>query len=131
MNPTFDFEKFRDEALSAPPISLEFDEALHSRPPKKRPSRAVYLPLPAKFAIALVMSTGWMGISVWLSMAWLHDLGLVIGRPLAFYLVAFIAYVPGFMNAFLMVSLLMDRRPPRARAVRLPGVTVLVPCYNE
>jgi len=130
MSPTVDFEKFRDEALPQPALSLEIDRAERSRPPQ-RPSRLAYIPLPVKFTIALTLAMAWMGLSIWLSLAWLHDLSRTIGRPLAFYLVAFIAYVPGFMNAFLIVSLLLDRRPPRAKAERLPGVTVLVPCYNE
>ena len=130
MNPTVDFEKFRDEILSHPALSLEDDEGeIHRRP--GRPPRPIYIPLPIKFAIASAMATSWMVLSIWLSLSWLHELGQLIGRPLAFYFVAFIAYIPGFMNAFLMVSLLLDRRPPRARAERLPGVTVLVPCYNE
>ena len=50
---------------------------------------------------------------------------------MALFLVGFIAYVPGFMNAFLIASLLLDKRPPRSRPATLPGVTVLVSCYNE
>ncbi|MES2253700.1 MAG: glycosyltransferase family 2 protein [Pseudomonadota bacterium] len=130
MNPTVDFEKYRDEVLSGSAISFEVDDVRPLGPPGRTP-RSAYIPLPVKFAIALTMATGWMVLSIWLSLAWLHDLGQLIGRPLALYFVAFIAYLPGFMNAFLMVSLLLDRRPPRARAERLPGVTVLVPCYNE
>jgi biofilm PGA synthesis N-glycosyltransferase PgaC len=130
MNPTFDFEKIRDETLSQPALSLEIEETARSRRPR-RPSKSVYIPLPLKFAIASTIATSWMVLSIWFSLAWLHDLGQLIGRPLAFYFVAFIAYIPGFMNAFLMASLLLDRRPPRARAEHLPGVTVLVPCYNE
>ena len=85
----------------------------------------------AKFVIAFAIATAWMVLSIYLSLAWLHDLSQTIGHPLALFLVTFIAYVPGFMNAFLMASLLMDRRPARATPTHLPGVTVLVPCYNE
>jgi poly-beta-1,6-N-acetyl-D-glucosamine synthase len=130
VNPAFDFEEIRDEVLSRQPISLDLHD-VERLPGRRRPSRLAYITLPVKFTIAFTLATLWMALSVWLSLAWLHDLGQLIGRPLALYLIAFIAYAPGFMNAFLMVSLLLDRRPPRAKAERLPGVTVLVPCYNE
>lgn len=94
-------------------------------------NRLVYIPIPVKFTLALLAASAWMGISIWLSLWWLDDLGQLVGRPLALFVIAFVAYVPGFMNAFLISSLLLDRRPPRARLMHLPGITVLVPCYNE
>jgi poly-beta-1,6-N-acetyl-D-glucosamine synthase len=131
MNPTVNFEEFRDSIQSQPVIPIAGDGfALEDRPPR-RPSRLIYIPIPVKFTIALVTATVWMALSIWLSLSWLHDLSQQIGLPLALYLIAFVAYIPGFMNAFLIASLLLDRRPPRAQAERLPGVTVLVPCYNE
>jgi len=45
--------------------------------------------------------------------------------------VTFIAYVPGFMNAFMVSTLVSDRRPPRKLLYAYPGVTVLVACFNE
>jgi biofilm PGA synthesis N-glycosyltransferase PgaC len=130
MNPIVDFENVRVEAFSRTTVLLDTHK-VEIRAPRHGRRRFPYLSIPAKFTIALVLATIWAAISIWLSLAWLHDLGQLIGQPLALYLVSFIAYVPGFMNAFLMVSLLLDRRPPRAKAERLPGVTVLVPCYNE
>jgi hypothetical protein len=94
-------------------------------------NRLIYIPIPVKFTLALLAASAWMGISIWLSLWWLDDLGQLVGRPLALFVIAFVAYVPGFMNAFLISSLLLDRRPPRARLMHLPGITVLVPCYNE
>lgn len=130
MNPTVNFEEVRDQIQPQPIISMAGEGITFDRPPRC-PSRLAYIPVPVKFAIALAMATAWMGLSIWLSLTWLHNLGQEIGLPLALYLIVFIAYVPGFMNAFLITSLLMDRRPPRASPERLPGVTVLVPCYNE
>src|SRR3546814_5259505 len=46
-------------------------------------------------------------------------------------LITFIAYVPGFMNAFLISTILLDRRPVRRVPMHYPPVTVLVACYNE
>jgi biofilm PGA synthesis N-glycosyltransferase PgaC len=47
------------------------------------------------------------------------------------FIVALIAIIPGFMNAFLVSSLLLDRRPARRRQVRYPGISVLIAAYNE
>ena len=127
MKPALDFQEVRDDAVAGALFDLD-QPKLRTR---RRTQSFGYLPVRAKFAIALFIASAWMGISIWLSLNWLNELGRTIGRLPALYLVSFIAYVPGFMNAFLMASLLLDRRPPRALAERLPGVTVLVPCYNE
>lgn len=85
----------------------------------------------AKFASATLLAIAWCALSVWLSQAWLRDLGELIGAAPALFVIAFIAYVPGFMNAFMAGSILLDRRPRRRRLAEYPGVTVLVACYNE
>ena len=94
-------------------------------------ARLMYVSIPTKFMLALLAAIAWMGFSIWLSLPWLDDLELLIGKVLALFLISFIAYIPGFMNAFLVASLLLDRRPPRGKPANAPGVTVLVPCYNE
>ena len=93
--------------------------------------RRLYFPLKAKFATALAMAAAWMGASIWLSLPWLDDLSDVVGRALAIYVITFIAYVPGFMNAFLLATILLDRRPRRLLPSHYPGITVLIACYNE
>lgn len=93
--------------------------------------RAFYLPVRLKFGIALLVAVGWTVLSIWLSAAWLADLIDWIGKPPALLLVTFIAYVPGFMNAFLITTILLDHRPRRQPLFRYPGVTVLIACYNE
>lgn len=97
----------------------------------KRKHRVLYLPVPAKFVLALLIALIWIGLSIWLSLPWLNDLGELFGTVLAALIVAFIAYAPGFMNAFLISSIMMDRRPMRIIPADYPGVTVLVACYNE
>ena len=42
-----------------------------------------------------------------------------------------IAIVPGFMNAFLLASLMMDRRPVGKRLDKYPSFTILIAAYNE
>ena len=91
----------------------------------------MYFSIIEKFLIALVAACSWMILSIWLSLPWLSDLQELIGVTPALLLIALIAYVPGFMNAFLIASLLLDKRPPRAPSDIAPAITVLVACYNE
>ncbi len=95
------------------------------------PRQGFYLPVRAKFVIAMTIGLAWAALSVWLSLQWLDDLSELLGRPLALFVIAFIAYVPGFMNAFLISSILMDRRPERRQLDHYPGISILVACYNE
>lgn len=85
----------------------------------------------ALFALALLFALAWTMFSVWVSQAWLADLGSLSHPLLALFALTFIAYVPGFMNAFLLGSMVLDRRPERQRHVRYPGVTVLIAAYHE
>src|SRR5690348_11848147 len=89
---------------------------------KQRP----YLGVRAKYSVALALSGLWLALSSWLAVPWMHDLGLLAGNILAIVIVAGIALVPGFMNAFLVVSLILDRRPLRRRLRHYPGVTILI-----
>jgi poly-beta-1,6-N-acetyl-D-glucosamine synthase len=91
----------------------------------------MYLSVKLKFYLALSFAFGWMGISIWLSMPWLSDLSHIIGPFLAYFFIAFIAIVPGFMNAFVAMALLLDKRPPVLADQTYPAVTILVAAFNE
>ena len=95
------------------------------------PARRGYISVHAKFALALLVSAAWTALSTRLSLPWLQDLAHVAGRPLALFIVGGIALVPGMMNAFLVTSLLLDRRPRRHGLVDYPGLSILVAAYNE
>ncbi|MBV7427384.1 MULTISPECIES: glycosyltransferase family 2 protein [unclassified Acidovorax] len=91
-----------------------------------------YLSVRWKFAFALFAGVVWMAFSIYAADAWVHDLARVISPWAAYPVIYGIAVVPGFMNAFLVVSLLLDRRPAaRHSSARLPGITILVAAYNE
>lgn len=93
--------------------------------------RRFYVPIRLKYVLVLAVALAWAGLSVKLSQPWLHELSAHVGFALALVVIMFIAYVPGFMNAFLIGSILADRRPRLRRFERLPDVCVLVACYNE
>lgn len=99
--------------------------------PTMRPRRRFYLTIPVKFVFAILLAIAWTTLSVWLSKRWLIDLANITNWPFAVITISFIAYVPGFMNAFLISTLAFDRRPPRRGLTEYPSVTILVAAYNE
>jgi biofilm PGA synthesis N-glycosyltransferase PgaC len=94
-------------------------------------NRRFYLTVRTKFALALLVALIWTSVSVYIAAAWMKDLGNLTHPLLALWAITFIAFVPGFMNAFLSMSLVLDRRPPRLAFQEYPGVTVLIAAYNE
>lgn len=93
--------------------------------------RRHYLSVRWKFAIALSLAAAWTMLSIYVAGAWMHDLGGLTHPVFALWVLTFIAFVPGFMNAFLATSLLLDRRPPRRTPLAYPCVSILVAAYNE
>ena len=90
-----------------------------------------YVRVRGKFALALVLSAAWLAFTIWFALPWMRDLARLATWPVAVMVVGGIALVPGLMNAFLAVSLLLDRRPRRRSYVRYPPISVLIAAYNE
>lgn len=91
----------------------------------------MYVSVKAKFSAALFIAIIWCSFSIWASQYWFEDLSLLVGQPIAAFLIAFIAIVPGFMNAFMFSSLLFDKRPLRKKLDAHPDLSLLIACYNE
>jgi len=101
---------------------------------ESRPSESSTLAVTSvntKFALAMVLSLAWFALTIWIAMPWMRDLARLANWPIAILVIGGIALVPGFMNAFLAVSLLIDRRPPRGSFDRYPAITILIAAYNE
>ena len=79
-----------------------------------------YLGVHGKFTLALLASGAWFALTVAIALPWISELSGLIGMAFALLAVGGIALVPGFMNAFLIASLLLDRRPPRGQPSRYP-----------
>ncbi|MBU6246655.1 MAG: glycosyltransferase family 2 protein [Xanthomonadaceae bacterium] len=109
--------------------------ALSNPPPvvavASRPGHRPYMPVRLKFALTLLAGFAWAIFSLHMASPWIRDLGHVIGQVGATLVIWGVAILPGFMNAFLVVGLMLDRRPPRAWQGEFPGITVLVAAYNE
>jgi poly-beta-1,6-N-acetyl-D-glucosamine synthase len=114
------------EASTRPaPIATSVPPMLHPPPPRR------YFPVRFKFAFTLTVALAWALLSLVLAQRWIEELSQLVGVVLAYLVIVGVAILPGFMNAFLVAGLLLDRRPPRATVEHLPGVTVLVAAYNE
>ena len=84
-----------------------------------------------RFGLALAFACAWTVFSVWVSQPWLGDLGSLTHPLPALAALTFIAYVPGFMNAFLLFSLVTEPRRKRRRQRLYPAVTILIAAYQE
>ena len=123
---------FDGEALvRLAPDGADFKDGAVTRAPEQLPHPAsgskqalsaqgwkIYLPVQAKFVISLLFFLLWAAFSAYLSQPWTRDLAAYIGYPPALTVIAGIAIVPGFMNAFMVRALLLDWRPAHAP---LPG----------
>ena len=94
--------------------------------------RRVYVPRRGRVIATMALGLAWASLSMAIDRPWVADLAGLISLPLALALVAGIAILPGYLNAQLLASVLLDR-PKRLPAAppEEPGVTVLVAAYNE
>jgi biofilm PGA synthesis N-glycosyltransferase PgaC len=90
-----------------------------------------YISIKSKFIFTIIIATTWMLLSIWLSIPWFNELSQHTSTIMAGFLIGFIAIIPGFMNAFIMVALALDKRPSLKVFETYPAVTVLVAAYNE
>lgn len=72
-----------------------------------------------------------MILSVVISIPWVKEFGEVVTIPVAVALITGIAYIPGYLNAFMIVSLLFDRQPAFKTLHPKEPVSILIACWNE
>ncbi|WP_066305058.1 glycosyltransferase [Bacillus sp. FJAT-29814] len=90
-----------------------------------------YIPVLWKFWLSHGVALIWMIVSIVISIPWVKELGELVTVPLAIAIIAGIAYIPGYLNAFLVVSLLFDRQPSFKIDTPTEPVSVLIACWNE
>lgn len=93
--------------------------------------KKIYFSVSVKFYISLIIATLWCVFSVFLSMSWINELASITNVFIAIFIIGGIAYVPGFINAFLVCSLLLDKQPKFKNDNPDEEVTILVAAYNE
>jgi biofilm PGA synthesis N-glycosyltransferase PgaC len=94
------------------------------------PSRR-YIQVRSKFVLAWSVAALWVAFSVWVALPWVHDTTLVLGLVPTLVLVTLLAFIPGAMVAFLVVSLLLDRQPPLTVLSPSVPVTIIIAARNE
>lgn len=72
-----------------------------------------------------------MVLSIVLSIPWVKELGGIVTVPLAIAFITGIAYIPGYLNAFMVVSLLFDRQPPFKSLRPKEPISIFIACWNE
>ncbi|SCI38207.1 Poly-beta-1%2C6-N-acetyl-D-glucosamine synthase [uncultured Clostridium sp.] len=90
-----------------------------------------YLSVKTKFFISILISILWVIFSYEVSKLWLNELSSITTPLIAFIIIAGVAYVPGFMNAFLVGSLILDKQPKLKVLDPRDEVTLLISAYNE
>ena len=90
-----------------------------------------YLSVGWKFAIAVITASVWTGASVWISAPWVTGLAVHITIVPAILIVSLLAFMPGFVVAFLMAGLAFDRQPPLRVTSPSEPITVLIAARNE
>ncbi|MGA9582706.1 MAG: glycosyltransferase [Allosphingosinicella sp.] len=83
------------------------------------------------FGVAFLFACAWTAFSIWVSRPWLRDLGELTHPLAALAALTFVAYLPGFMNAFLLASLLMEPRRERRGQSLYPPISILIAAYQE
>ncbi len=114
--------KSNEEELQRIGIKLE-------QPQERKPGR--YISVNEKFWIGHSIAFMWLLFSIVISIPWINDLSLLVGKIGAILIIAGIGYIPGYVNAFMVVSLLLDRQPPFKTLNPEDAVTIVVPCRNE
>lgn len=99
------------------------------RTPQER--RGLYVKLPLKLLMVVALALCWAGFSLWLSIPWIDALGQSITVPLAVAVILGIAIIPGYLNANLIASLLIDKPPPLRFDLEFPPLTAVIACFNE
>jgi biofilm PGA synthesis N-glycosyltransferase PgaC len=89
------------------------------------------LRLRGRFGFTVAFGVLWAALSVWVDRAWADDLGAVVGDLGSWAVIGGIAIVPGYLNAQLLASLLLDKPPTGRLPDAAPDLTVIIAAYDE
>ncbi|MGE8206545.1 glycosyltransferase family 2 protein [Heyndrickxia sp. NPDC080065] len=96
-----------------------------------RLQKKYYLTVKFKFWASHFIALIWMVFSICISYPWIADLAKIVTFPIAVIIITGIAYIPGYLNAFLIMSLLFDKQPVVKDEFPIDPVTILIAAYNE
>ena len=90
-----------------------------------------YIKLRYKFYISHLVAFSWLILSIFLSIGWIQDLSEFVPIYISILIIAGIAYIPGYINVFNIISLLLDKQPKLKVLTPEEPVTILIACHNE
>lgn len=94
-------------------------------------AKSFYLTVRTRFILSHIFALCWLTFSVYISLPWLFGLSRLTHFAIALFAIAGIAYIPGYLVAFLLSSLLFDRQPRLTNLNPTSPVTVMIAAYNE
>jgi len=89
-----------------------------------------YISTTCKFYIANVFALAWFILSLYICLHWINFLSSKARTFIGWEAVIFIALIPGYLNIFLVISLLLDKPPILCYHREYPAITLLVAAYN-
>lgn len=93
--------------------------------------KGIYIKVWIKFLFAHLGAIMWVGVSIILSLKWVSELSVITSVPLAILIISGIAYIPGYINAFNVISLLSDKQPEFVTVSPDEDITIIIACRNE
>jgi len=90
-----------------------------------------YVSVTMKFWTAFFLAAAWFVLCLWLSRFWIRDLAVYTGIVLSVFIILFIALIPGFMQMFLFLAYLFDKRQKNKEIHFYPPLSIIMACYNE
>lgn len=90
-----------------------------------------YVAVRTKFWIGHAIAALWTTFSIIVSLPWVFELGKIVSIPIAVFIIAGISYLPGYVNAFMVVSLLLDQQPSFKVSDPDIPITIIIACHNE
>jgi poly-beta-1,6-N-acetyl-D-glucosamine synthase len=118
-------------ALARSDLITNEQDNRETAPSLRQIKRKFYLPVRAKFLISTAFAVTWVAVSWLLAQHWLSELSQVAGEVPAVLIIFFIALLPGFLNAHILSSVVLDRPPSLALDLNFPKITLLIAAYNE
>ncbi|KZE64230.1 glycosyl transferase [Fictibacillus phosphorivorans] len=113
-------------------MKTEFNYSFPPRREIRKPlKKKIYIPIITKFWTSHIIAFLWMAFSIYVSIPWLDDLSEIVTFPIALFIITGISYVPGYLNAFLVISLFFDKQPPFKNEHPNEKVSVLIAARNE
>lgn len=90
-----------------------------------------YISVSKKFVLAHIFAFLWTALSIYLSIPWMKDLAKITTLPVSIFIIGGLAYIPGYFNAILVASLMLDKQPRFKSYFPMEDVTVLIAARNE